>query len=175
MTYMNLYSQFYRIKLLKLRENPFEKYPEFRSIWPLRQQEVEEDCLNFLSKPYKEDKFLIVKYIDGVQGSEIPIGITGYFELDGMFILAWHGVLPDERKNGYSAEALSKMAFIIHLRFPRLTEVVELVPQDREEEVGSYFKKLGFVKTGRIITHPDLVQDVVWLEYKCEIDKLYRF
>ena len=155
------------VRLEKLTVNPFQ-YSGFKSIWEKRSAEVEEDCLYTLENPDLDDneKFLIVNWYDK------PVGLTGYYLVDNRLILAWHGLIPDEQGKGYSSLALKQLAEILITKYPDAKELTELVPQDRETEVGPYFKNLGFETVGIIFTHPDFVQDVTWIEYTASLERL---
>jgi hypothetical protein len=155
------------VSLEKLISNPFA-YRGFKSIWEKRSAEVEEDCLYTLENPELDDneKFLILNWYDK------PIGLTGYYLVDNRIILAWHGIVPDEQGKGYSSLALKRLAEILIAKYPDAKELIELVPQDRETEVGPYFINQGFETVGTIFKHPDFVQDVTWIEYVAPLERL---
>jgi len=155
------------IELHPLIFNPFS-LTGFDQIWGDRSDYVEEDCLYTLQHPDDDNnkKYFIV------DARQYPIGLTGYYVIDGRVILAWHGIIPQYRSNGASTIALQLLAAKIRSSYPNATELIELVPEDREDEVGPYFMKLGFVPTGIIFDHPDFVDTVVWKEYHINLDKL---
>ena len=151
------------IKRSKITLRPFNFNPfgldGFDTIWKERMADVIEDCLDTLETPSDTN----VKFIIFCDNS--PIGITGYYMIDGRAIMAWHGVIESMRGKRYSEEALKQLVLVIRKEHPGVTELTELVPADRETVVGAYFKKIGFVPNGAIFEHPDFVQGVVWKEY----------
>lgn len=144
-------------------KNPFATYLEFRDIWPDRNNAPEKDFLNWLEDPGTERKYLIV-----VEGR--VVGLTGLWEMDvKKLALAWHGIIPSERKKGYSEAALIRLIEQCRKDYPNAKELVESIPQDREDELRGFFQKLGFVRTGEIVNHPEMMEGVVWMEYVLEL------
>lgn len=151
--------------MLMLRQFDFVPFgiDGFNSIWKERMDDVIEDCMHTLENPSDAN----VKFI--IFHDELPIGITGYYIIDGRAIMAWHGIVERMRGQGHSLLALRTLISLIKQKYPNITEITELVPADRESEVGAYFKKIGFKPNGKIFKHPDFVQSVVWKEYILQI------
>ena len=155
------------IRLHPMTFNPFS-LNGFDKIWGERSDAVREDCQYTIEHPndINNKKFFIV------DGRMYPIGITGYYLIDGRLILSWHGVIPSSQNKGASTIALRILAQHLYCTFDHITDLIELVPEDREEELGPYFTSLGFVTTGKIFSHPDFLDSVVWKEYHVNIERL---
>lgn len=143
--------------------NPFEEFPEFREIWPDRDNAPEGDFKNWLEKPGTEVKFLICV-------ENIVVGLTGLWEMEpGKVALAWHGIVPSQRGKGYSQSALRRLITMCPQLYPEAEMLVESIPADREKELAPYFLRNGFIRTGNVVEHPEMYDGVVWMEY------VYRF
>lgn len=145
--------------LFPLEINPFEVYPEFKNILPHRENAPEQDVINYLANPGTERKFLIV-----VENS--VVGITGLWELgNNKIAMAWHVIIPSQRKKGYSEAAIRHLITLCPQIYPKAKMIIECIPEDREDELRGFFQKLGFVKTGYTVDHPELYDKVIWQEY----------
>lgn len=148
--------------LADLEFNPFEFYREFKNIWPDREGAPEADVVSWLKDPGTERKFLIVV-------ENRAVGITGLWEMgDDKVALAWHGITPSDRKKGYSKAAMLRLIKMCPELYPKAKMLVESIPKDREDELRSYFEKLGFVATGKVVNHPEMYDGVTWMEYVYE-------
>lgn len=47
--------------------------------------------------------------------------------------------------------------------------MVEAIPEEREEELRGFYENLGFKKTGKVIDHPQMYNQVIWLEYSLDL------
>jgi len=152
------------LRLSQMLINPFEAINGFRDIWPDRQGAPEADALNWLDNPQDELKYLI-----WVNNS--PVGITGAWPLEpDVMALAWSGLIPSAQGKGYWPKAFKLLVERIKLHRPETKSIVEPIPADRETELSGLFLKLGFVKTGRVLDHPELFLGVQWLEYRLELE-----
>lgn len=166
------------IKLNLGSGNPFNDYPLLRDIWtdPLDKlaEEGVVESLEYKGRQDMGDIFLIMK-------DESVIGITGYYpysyESDdtGQLLgypdklgLRWHGIIPEERNNGYSTEAFKQLIDAAGLRFPLATTLVELVPlTEVQAPISKYFSDLGFIAKGRSETYD--WSDNAWQPYHLDM------
>jgi hypothetical protein len=152
------------ISLIDMRVNPFKNYPEFNLIWPDREDAPEADVIDYLEGRQPHDKkFLICK------GTEV-VGMTGFWPLDGKdggrMALAWTGVVPSHRGENIWAEAFK----LVLERLPKTTQwLVEPMPEERVEELGPLYHKMGFFNTGVVMDHPELYDKVNWIEFVYEV------
>ncbi|KVP17001.1 hypothetical protein [Burkholderia ubonensis] len=138
------------------RGNPFEEYPQLRTIWPAEFQVIAEEATvetvaNEMPHGDVGGIFLVVK-------ADQVIGITGFFYVDSVEepYLRWHGLVPAERRNGYSRRALEMVVARIKEKIPTAKGLTELVPQTQTDYgvgIGKHFDALGFVKSGELETY----------------------
>lgn len=139
--------------------NPFDEFIPFKYIWEDRGDAPSQDFKAWLENPGTEVKFLIVF-------ENQVVGVTGLWEMSTEKIaLAWHGVIKPQRGKGFSEEALRRLIGMCPQLYPNAKVLVESIPEDREEELSKHFTKLGFVRTGEVVDHPEMLQGVKWMEY----------
>lgn len=132
--------------------NPFADYPLLRSIWPAEFAVIaEEAAVEAVDLMAQGDAGGL--YVIELEGR--VIGITGFFYVASIEepFLRWHGIVPAERGNGYSREAMKLLVARIKARIPAAAGLTELVPQTDSDyglEIGKHFAALGFVPHGEL-------------------------
>lgn len=142
--------------------DPFTKYPQLKNIWPepfnsIMQEAYCEDLLIKFKHPHLD--LGNISYIKN-NNHEI-IGITGMFIIpdSGNYeekninleegFLRWHGIIPEERRKGYSEQAMTLLLQELTLNYPKFKRIIELVPQTEYGiHIEAHFKHLGFNKVG---------------------------
>jgi RimJ/RimL family protein N-acetyltransferase len=130
--------------------NPFQDYPQLRSIWPEPYRTLsEEGVTEHLEMVPEHDIGDVVLILKG----DRVVGISGYFPMDTGYRnlgLRWHGIIPSERGQGISRVTLSLVATLARKRFPDSIHLIELVPMnDFGKPVMDYFKRIGFRPEGK--------------------------
>ncbi|CAM2197996.1 protein of unknown function [Paraburkholderia kururiensis] len=98
------------------------------------------------------------------------IGITGFYLYNENSVgLCWHGIIPSMRGLGISRAVFAQTCTHARARYPNVTEIIELIPSDRDDELTPYFKKLGFSHNGEIATFEYLPKEVVWRVYRAPL------
>jgi RimJ/RimL family protein N-acetyltransferase len=148
------------ITIKPLTYNPFAVHDGFRDIWPQRDNAPEEDVLYYLEASPPEFKFLICL-------NDQPIGLTGYWPLtvDSMG-MAWSGLIKSQQGKGYWPQAFKLVLDHMRAAYPEIKYAIEPMPQERVNELGPYYEKLGFVNMNVIMDHPELYDAVTWIEYR---------
>jgi RimJ/RimL family protein N-acetyltransferase len=128
--------------------NPFTAHPQLRTIWPAHFTEIAEDAAQdaIAHMPFGDVGGLYLVKL----GNRV-IGITGFFycESETEPFLRWHGIIPAERRKGYSREAMRQVAARIKGKLPDARGLTELVPQNEDgPAIAAHFEQLGFVKSG---------------------------
>lgn len=160
------------ITLELLEFNPFTTLKEFETIWPHRGYILERDFDNYLKNPKDEVKYLILSSDDGTNNTSRVIGCTGIWidkEPVKTYGLSWHGLLPPERKKGYSKQAFDLLCQKAKERYTDIREIEEWLPEDKETVLRSYFESLGFQKTNRSESGGKEYPGINWLIYSKNI------
>jgi len=98
------------------------------------------------------------------------VGITGYYSYGPTSLgLCWHGVLPEVRGRGVSRAAFEQVLVLAAQRYPDATEIVELIPSDRDADLVPYFTKLGFTHDGEIATFGYLPKGPLWRVFRAQV------
>lgn len=142
--------------------DPFTKYPQLKTIWPdpfnaIMQEAYYEDLLLKSFHPHFD--LGNMSYIKSEDGT--VIGITGMFIIpdSGNYepinpnleegYLRWHGIIPEERRKGYSELAMTLLLTDITSKYKHFKNIIELVPQTEYGiHIEAHFKHLGFTKVG---------------------------
>lgn len=133
--------------------NPFTQYPQLRTIWPAHFTDIAEEAAQdaIAHMPFGDigGLYLVMK------GDRV-IGITGFFycESETEPYLRWHGIIPSERGNGYSREAMRLVLARLKAKLPDARGLTELVPQNEDgPAIAAHFERLGFEKSGPTETY----------------------
>lgn len=136
-----------------------------RQIWPHRSQEIFGLFVNGGSEIDATTDHPFVITSDGK-----PIGITGFYKYDDRDVgLCWHGIIPAHRGQGASRSAFSKICTLAAEKYQTATEIIELVPSDREGVLAPYFCRLGFSHHGEVATFDYLPKGPAWLVYRAPL------
>lgn len=137
-------------------------------IWPKRAKEIYNLFLDGSSDIENINDHPFAIYVN-----EEPLGITGFYLYDKLeqkeVGLSWHGVIPQARKQGLSRQVFNTIIQIAKEVYPNATHIVELIPEDRLDELAPYFEKLGFVFSGEYAQFDYLPKTTRWLKYRTEI------
>jgi len=137
------------IKLVEAYGNPFELFPQLRTIWPQPYAQIAEEASG---EDSHTGQVLLIMYLN------VVVGITGVFDdcdyPDDIF-LRWHGVIPEARRSGIARKALELLIYSACNKFyPDRKNLVELVPDNEYGRtiVEPFFQHIGFVKRGPLET-----------------------
>ena len=86
-------------------------------------------------------------YIQNDGGDKV--GFTGYYlseKTPDSAGLTWTGILPQYRRLGYFTQAIEDIAEIVENRHPRITQITELIPKHRVDDLLPIFQSVGFEK-----------------------------
>lgn len=169
---MNVNQSNFQFKLHSLSPagaQPYYLQPLIEQIWPKRSQEIynlflsgASDIENLNDHPF------------AVTVNDQYVGITGFYLYDKIeqkeVGLSWHGVIPAMRKQGLSRKVFNTICQIACEVYPKATQIVELIPEDRASELTPYFEKLGFVFSGEYAQFDYLPKTTRWLIYKAPIN-----
>lgn len=159
------------LKLTRVESgDPFEEHPRLKQIWPspyreIAQEAAAEDIAAMRGGARLGGVFLA--WLDGA-----VVGISGYFPLEESKIigLRWHGVVPEQRGKGISADMLRLILPEALADFPRAEELMELAPANEYGvAIEKHFKKLGFKARGPQETY-DWAENA-WQPYHLNIAK----
>lgn len=161
---MKKHSPVTNVCLVWAHKNPMKQYPQFQKLWKQRREKMLDDFEDHFKTPYEWDRecSIFVILADGK-----PIGVTGYcfYSEQNRVGLVWHGILEEYRGKGYAQEALRRVMRLASYKFPDIKTFVEMVPEDRENELAPFFKRCGFVKTGKEYVVDWLPKDTRWFEW----------
>lgn len=133
--------------------NPFQQYPQLLTIWPEPYISiVQEAIIEDLEIDSQDIPLYDIGGIYLIEHNNYVIGITGFFitthEPEEIY-LRWHGVISNQRGNGYSKEALTLVLKETLAKYPNATTIIELVPMnDYGLPLIKHFEKLGFLAVG---------------------------
>lgn len=132
-------------------QNPFELFPYLKEIWPNASSAIAQEATQEAIKNQDIGLYIIMKDYE-------PIGMTGFFingDDNKELGLRWHGIIPMERGNGYSKEAMKLVFEQALIYMPQTQFIVEYVPlTDYNPPIVKHFTKLGFIKVEQVET-PD--------------------
>jgi|GEM_PF-6336177 len=136
-----------------------------RQIWPHRAEEIYSLFVNGGSDIDAATDHPFVVTLDGE-----PIGITGFYKYDGRDVgLCWHGIIPAHRGKGLSRAAFAQVRALAADTYQTATDIIELIPSDKEQDLSPYFRNLGFAHHGEVATFDYLPKGPEWRVYRAPL------
>jgi RimJ/RimL family protein N-acetyltransferase len=166
------------ITLEEFTDSPFDKYPQLKTIWPEPSNTDMQEGYNSYIALMKEHPHIDWGPMYLIKKEDKVIGITGVFLEDGYpynpetqeVHLRWHGIIPKERRQGYSDEAMTLLLIKIQDRYPKLQTLIELIPQrSYAQGIQAHFESLGFVAVGEAQKFD--WADCLWQPYHLDVPK----
>lgn len=122
-----------------------DDYPQLANIWevPYLQERALKSYMNW-SPQEKTGEIFLIKDNDRV------VGLTGWWsdeKIKDTIRLRWHGVVLDERRKGYSDQALRLLAQHLHEILPETYKYISeslSIQRYYADQVRAHFEKLGF-------------------------------
>lgn len=137
------------IKIKKLEDSLiFEKNEYLKDIWPPISSKIMQEATLDAMKNNEPGLFILEK-------NDKVIGFTGFYELEYPYVgLRWHGIIKEERNNGYSIPVLAMVAKLAQMHFPDYYYLAEFVPlTDYSQKIIDHFESAKFEKFGPIESH----------------------
>jgi RimJ/RimL family protein N-acetyltransferase len=149
------------IRLEQFIESPFDEHPQLKTIWPEPSNSDMQEGYTSYIQITKDNPQIDFGPMYLIKNKEKVIGITGVFLEDEngqcypydpethTVYLRWHGIVPSERRKGYSDEAMNLLLKEVQLRYPKIQTLIELIPErSYSESIRKHFEHLGFVPVG---------------------------
>lgn len=149
------------ITLHEFIESPFEDHPQLTTIWPEPSNTDMQEGYTSYIQITKDNPNIDFGPMFLIKKDDQVIGITGVFLEDEngqchpydpqthTVYLRWHGIIPGERRNGYSDEAMNLLLKEVQHRYPNIQTLIELIPErSYSDSIRKHFEHLGFVAVG---------------------------